>query len=173
MQTLGESALYLSWVLISTAGLFSIWIALPGGWLTLALAVGYDALFGFDRIGWVALGVFTGLLAVGELIESLLGTIYVAKKGATRYGMAGAFLGGFLGAIAGSSLLPVVGTVLGGFVGSFAGAVLMEYWRDSKVEPSFRIGLHATIGRFLAMAVKFALAMSGFLWCAGRAWPGN
>lgn len=173
MSVVLESVLYGLWLLLSATSLFVIWIALPGGWITLAVALGYDAMFGFDRIGWIALAVFAGLLALGEVIESVLGTIYVAKKGATRWGMAGAFLGGLIGAIAGSSALPVVGTVVGGFLGAFAGAVAMEYWRDSQLQPSLRIGLHATVGRFLAMAVKFALALSAFLWCAIRAWPGE
>jgi len=168
-----ESLLYGLWTLISATSLFVIWIALPGGWITLALAVGYDAMFGFERIGWTALLVFAGLMTLAEIIESILGTIYVAKKGATRWGMVGAFSGGLVGAFVGSSALPVIGTVLGGFAGAFAGAVGMEYWRDSQLQPSLRIGLHATIGRFLAMAVKFALALSGFLWCAIRAWPSN
>ena len=83
--------------------------------------------------------------------------------------MIGAFVGGILGAIAGSAALPLVGTILGGIAGAFAGAVGGEYWRDKDLEPSLRIGFHATVGKILALSAKFALALGGsilVLWLA-------
>jgi uncharacterized protein YqgC (DUF456 family) len=166
-----EWLLYALWLLLACGALFAILIALPGGWIALALTLGYDLIFGIERIGWLYLGIFAALLALGEILESLLGTVYVARKGATVPGMIGAFAGGIAGAILGSSLLPVVGTVLGGFAGAFAGAVGGEYWKQRQLEPSLQIGLHATIGRLLSTLIKLGLALSGLLLCAVRAWP--
>jgi len=168
----GEWTGYVFWLLLAAASCATILISLPGGWVALGLAVVYDLFYGFQAIGWPHLLVFAGLMVVAEAIEAVLGTIYVAKKGATRYGMVGGFVGGILGAIAGSSAMPLVGTVLGGFVGAFGGAVLGEYLREQRMEPSLRIGMHATVGRILAVTVKFALAAMGATWVAVQGVPG-
>lgn len=149
------------WLVLLFTACFTILIGLPGGWIALGLAVVYDLFFGFSQIGWTWLAVFAGLLVVGEIIESLLGMVYVAKKGATRYGIIGGFAGGLIGAAMGSGVVPIMGTLLGSFAGAFAGAVAGEYLRDQQLEPSLRIGLHSTVGRILATTVKFALSVTG------------
>lgn len=101
-----------------------------------------------------------GLIGLSP-IESFLGMVYVAKKGATRYGIIGGFVGGIVGAIGGSGVVPILGTLLGTFVGAFVGAVASEYLREQQLEPSLRIGMHSTSGRLLATTVKFALAFTG------------
>ena len=70
-------------------------------------------------------------------------------------------LGGIVGAVLGSGALPVVGTLVGGLAGAFGGAVLGEYLRDQQLEPSLRIGVHATVGKLLATTVKFGLSVAG------------
>ena len=154
------------WTVLLAAGCLTVLFSFPGGWLALALAIGYDALHGFTAVGWGNLVVFAVLLAVGEGVEALLGSVYVAKKGATRWGVIGGFAGGILGAAFGTPLLPIVGTLLGGFAGAFVGAVAGEWLRDRRLEPSLRVGLHATVGRFLAVSVKGLLATVGAAVCA-------
>ena len=149
------------WIALLLAANFAILISFPGGWVALGLAVLFDLFTGFSAIGFWTLGIFAALLVVGEVIESLLGLVYVSKKGATRWGMIGGFLGGFGGAIAGSGAVPVVGTLVGGLLGAFGGAVAGEYLRDQQLEPSLRIGVHATIGKLLATTVKFGLSVAG------------
>ena len=147
-------------LLLLTAN-FVILVSLPGGWIALGLAVAFDAITGFTAVGWITLAIFAGLLVVGEVMESLLGLVYVAKKGATRWGMTGGFVGGLFGAIAGSGAVPVAGTLIGGLLGAFGGAVGGEYLRDQQLEPSLRIGVHATVGKLLATTVKFGLSVAG------------
>ena len=159
------------WLLLSAASVSTILVSLPGGWIALGLAVLFDLFHGFGAIGWPGLIGFAALLGVGEAVEAGLGTLYVAKKGATRYGMLGGFVGGFVGAILGSGVVPVFGTVIGGFAGAFGGAVLGEYWRDRQLEPSLRIGVHATIGKLLSVFVKFGLAVAGLAWVCVLAVP--
>lgn len=149
------------WAVAIGAGCLAVLLALPGGWVALALAVLYDAIHGFEAIGFARLIVFAVLLGIGEAAEAFLGSVYVAAKGATRWGVIGAFLGGIVGAIAGSAVVPVLGTFAGGFVGAFAGAVAGEYLRDRRLEPSLQVGLHATVGRFVAVTVKGMLATAG------------
>ena len=83
----------------------------------------------------------------------------MAKKGATRWGVIGAFAGGLLGAALGNGIVPVVGAVLGSFVGAFAGAVGGEYLARERLEPSLRVGGHAFLGRLLAILVKHLLGL--------------
>jgi hypothetical protein len=149
------------WILLLLTANFVILVSLPGGWIALGLAVAFDAITGFTAVGWITLAIFAGLLVVGEVMESLLGLVYVAKKGATRWGMTGGFVGGLFGAIAGSGAVPVAGTLIGGLLGAFGGAVGGEYLRDQQLEPSLRIGVHATVGKLLATTVKFGLSVAG------------
>jgi uncharacterized protein len=168
--TVGDGTLLVMLGLVLLASVGSILISLPGGWIALGVALLYDLAYGFDRIGATWLGVFAGLLVLGELLESLLGTLYVAKKGSSRYGMIGGFVGGIVGAIVGSSALPIVGTILGSIAGAFAGAVAGEYYRNEQLEPSLRVGWHATVGRVLATTAKFALSLTGIGLVLRAAW---
>jgi uncharacterized protein len=157
-----------AWTLALAAACLVVLLSLPGGWIALGLAVLWDAFHAFHAIGWVRLAIFAGLLLVGEAVEAALGSLYVARMGATRWGIVGTFLGGIAGAAVGSAMLPLVGTFAGAFVGAFAGAVGGEYLRDRRLEPSLRVGFHATVGRFLALFAKGLLAAGG---AALAAWP--
>jgi hypothetical protein len=159
--SVGEWSGVVVWTIAMLVACFATLLSLPGGWVALGLAILYDALHGFGVIGWPRLVIFAALLGVGELIEALLGSVYVAKKGASRWGVVGAFVGGIVGAILGTPVFPIAGTIAGGFLGAFAGAVLGEYLRDRRLEPSLRIGVHATIGKLLAVTAKGALAAAG------------
>jgi uncharacterized protein YqgC (DUF456 family) len=118
---------------------------------------------------WTGMSLWIMLLLVANfvILVSLpggwiaLGLVYVAKKGATRWGVVGGFVGGIAGAVLGSGAVPVLGTLLGGLAGAFGGAVLGEYLRDQQLEPSLRIGVHATVGKLLATTVKFGLSVAG------------
>jgi uncharacterized protein YqgC (DUF456 family) len=149
------------WALAVVVSGLTILVSLPGGWVALALVVGWDALHGFEAVGWPRLVLFAALLGLGELVEALLGTLYVAKKGATRWGVVGTFVGGIAGAIVGSGIVPVVGTLIGTFAGAYAGAVAGELIAAKKLEPSLQVGMHATAGRLLAVGTKGLLAGIG------------
>jgi len=169
--TIGLWSGYGLWFVLMVAASFLIFLGLPGGWIALGLAVLYDLLWGFTAVGWIGLGIFAALLTVGEVVESLLGTVYVARKGATFAGAVGAFVGAFVGAILGSNVLPVVGTILGSLAGAFVGAVAGEYHRNRQLHPSMRMGWHALVGRVVAGGIKIGLALVGALLVAVMAWP--
>ena len=73
------------WAVGLGACCLAVLLSLPGGWIALALAVGFDALHGFGAIGPARLIVFAVLLAVGEAAEAFLGSVYVAARGATAW----------------------------------------------------------------------------------------
>ena len=159
LRTAGEWGWYLLWsLLLITASLF-VYLGLGGNFIVLALALIHGLVTGFHPITWQLLLVLLGIALLGEGIEFLLGTFYIAKKGATRAGVVLAFVGGLVGAAFGNSLLPVAGAVLGSFVGGFGGAVVGEYINQQRLEPSLRVGGHAFIGRLLAILIKHILGL--------------
>jgi len=136
-----------------------IFAGLPGSWIALGAIVIYAAATRFSAIGWQMLLVMGGIAVVGEIVESFLGVVYVARKGATKWGVLGAFLGGLAGAVLGTAIIPLAGSILFGFVGAFAGAVASEYLYYRSLDRALRTGFFAFIGKLLAMLVKFALAL--------------
>ena len=141
-------------LLVSGAALLLNALALPGNWLLLLLAIGYALLTHMQAIGWGTLGLMAGLAVVGEVLESVVGVVYTAKRGATRRGAIGAFVGGLLGAIAAAGIAPPLGALLGAFAGTFAGAFLLEYAGDRRHHDALRAGRAAFVGRALASAAK-------------------
>ena len=101
-----------------------------------------------------------GIGVAGEIVESLLGVVYVARKGATKWGALGAFAGGIAGAVLGTMVVPVLGSVVFAFVGAFGGAVLLEYAHYRSLDRALRTGFFAFVGKLLAMIVKFALGLA-------------
>jgi uncharacterized protein YqgC (DUF456 family) len=171
LSDLGQWSWYVVWaLLLITASLF-VYLGLGGNFIILGLAVVHALVTGFDPLDWRLLAVLGGLAVAGEIIEFVVGTFYVARRGASRTGVAAAFAGGLAGALLGNGLLPVVGAVLGSFVGAFGGAVLGEYWRRQRLEPSLRVGGHAFAGRLLAILIKHALGLVMVLLILRRTLP--
>lgn len=137
----------------------TIFFGVPGGWVALAAMVIYDAVTGFSSVGILLLVVMLAIGVLGEIVESFLGLVYVAQKGATRWGVLGAFVGGIAGAIGGSFVFPFVGSVVLGLFGAFAGAVLFEYLYYRSMDHALKTGFFAFIGKLAAMLVKFALGL--------------
>jgi len=162
MELLGEIGQwsgFVLWALLLIVASLFVYLGLGGSFIVLGLAVIWAVVTGFATVTWQWVLVLLGLALLGELLEFLIGTFYVAQKGATKPGVVLAFVGGLLGTFVGNSLLPVVGAVLGSFVGAFGGAVLGEYQRYQKLEPSLRVGGYAFLGRVLAMVIKHIIAL--------------
>ena len=176
LDTLGGIGVWIAfaiWVtLLLCASLMTI-LGLSGNFIIVALGLAHALITGFDPITWQLLLLLLGLAILGEVVESVMGIYYVARKGATRYGVLGAFLGGLAGAAVGSGVVPVIGTVVGSFIGAFAGAVAGEYLREQKSEESMRVGWHAFAGKMLASGFKFALALAMIVMLVLRVWPGG
>ncbi len=159
LADIGQWSWYVVWSLLLIVASLFVYLGLGGNFIILGLALVHALVTGFDPIGWQLLLVLAGIALVGEGIEFVVGTFWVARKGATRYGVIGAFAGGLLGAAVGNGVVPVVGAVLGSFVGAFGGAVGGEYLARERLEPSLRVGGHAFLGRLLAILVKHLLGL--------------
>lgn len=135
-------------------------IQLPGNWLILLAAVGYDGYHHWQRFGvkWlVALGV---LAALGETVELISSAIATKRAGASRRAGIGALVGGFAGMVLCSIPIPILGTILGGMIGCFIGALMAELTLHDDLTKGARVGLFATIGRLLGLMAKLAATMA-------------
>ncbi len=155
MHAIGHAALYAALLLVNLL----IFVGLPGSWIALAGILIYGAATRFASVGWRMLLLMAAIAVVGEIVEALLGVVYVARKGATRWGVFGAFAGGIAGAIVGTAILPVVGSFVFAFAGAFGGAVLLEYAKYRSLDRALQTGFFAFIGKLLASLVKFALGL--------------
>jgi uncharacterized protein YqgC (DUF456 family) len=145
-------------------GLVAIPLGLGGTFIILGLAVLYDLSQDFTAIGVPWLIVFLVLAILGEVIESVLGSVVAQKFGARKWGMLGAFVGGIAGGIYGTPIMPVVGTLIGSILGAFAGAFVLEFIARSRQTDAagggLRAGYGAFIGRLSAGAIKFAIGVA-------------
>ena len=162
---------YVVWGFLLLTSSLLVYLGLGGNFVILGLAFLHALVTGFDPVGWRLLLILLALALAAEGLEFLLGTFYVARKGASRFGVIGAFTGGLLGALLGTSLLPVIGSILGSFVGAFAGAILGEYANQRRLEPSLRIGTHAFVGKLVAILVKHAFGLAMIVLILRATWP--
>jgi hypothetical protein len=172
LAEIGAWTWYVIWAAVLLCTSLLVYVGLSGNFVLVALALIYALVTGFHPIGWHLLILLLGIAVVGEILESLIGVLYVAKKGASKKGVGGAFVGGLVGAALGAPLVPIVGAVLGSFVGAFLGAILGEYWHQRRMESSLRIGGHAFLGKLAAILVKHALGLVIVGLILRATWPG-
>ncbi len=142
-------------------------IGLPGNWILAGLALLLTVIPSPIALTWTAFFWIIGLVIVGEIIESLLGMVLVAKKGGSKWGVLGSFLGGLIGVVLGGPIVPPLGSLGLGFVGAFAGAVVGEYMNERTSQEALRIGWWSFIGRALAIMGK-VIAGVGILYIIVR-----
>jgi len=159
LQQIGQWSWFFLWSLLLVVASLFVYLGLGGNFIIIALALIHALVTGFDPLTWQFLLILLAMALLGEAIEFVVGTFYVAKQGASRAGVIGAFAGGLLMASIGNQIVPIVGAVLGSFLGAFTGAVAGEYWRENNLEPSLRIGAHAFVGRMAAILIKHFIAI--------------
>ncbi|MFH1755922.1 MAG: DUF456 family protein [Candidatus Latescibacterota bacterium] len=150
--------------------LLSNTVGLPGNWILIGAALIVGFVTHFTAITWGYFFLCLGLALLGELIESLLGTVVVAKKGGSRWGIVGSFLGGLIGVIGGSAVVPPLGSVVFGFAGAFAGAVLGELVHYGDMDSALRIGGWAFLGRVMAIMGKMSTGCVIFWILVSQTW---
>ena len=155
------SLLLLGAVLV--ASLLIIPLGLPGTWLMLGAALGYNALTGTEAVGVPTLVGATLLAVLAEVAEFMLGGRFARRYGGSRRAGWGAIIGGIVGAFVGVPV-PVVGPLIGAFAGSFAGALLFEYTVARDPQSSARVATGALLGRVAAVALKAAVGCVLIAW---------
>ncbi len=146
-------------MLVMLAGLILAALQLPGTWLILAAAVGYDGYYAWQRVGWVWLLVVAAIAASAELLDSIAAVVAARRAGASRRAAIGALIGGFAGMLLLSLPVPFLGTIIGGLLGCFLGGLLAEWTVREDLAAGARVGLFATIGRLAGLLLKLAAAL--------------
>ncbi len=146
-------------ILIAVIGLVLAAFQLPGTWLILVAAAGYDWYYDFGRIGWIWLAILVAIAVAAEIFDGLAGALMAKRAGASRQAMFGALLGGFIGMIALTIPIPIIGTILGGIVGCFVGAVVGELSVREGYAAGAKVGISAVVGRILGLVAKTGAAV--------------
>ncbi len=133
-------------------------LGLPGTWIMLAAALGYNALPGAGIATPWLIGA-AALAVVAEVLEFTVAARYTTRYGGSRRAGWGAILGGFAGAIVGVPV-PIVGSVIGAFAGAFVGAYVAELTRRSQHAAATRVATGALLGRAAAAAIKTAFGLA-------------
>jgi uncharacterized protein YqgC (DUF456 family) len=109
-------------------------------------------------VSWTVLGAATGLAALGQVLEFVLGAAGSRRAGGSKRAAALAILGSLVGGIAGTALpVPLVATLIGACVGVFAGSLIGGVWAGRRLFPSFEAGCGATVGRFWGTVSELAI----------------
>lgn len=151
--------LILFWA-VMIAGIAVILFGIPGTFIIAGNALVYGWLTDFVEITWKFLGFLLLISILAEIVEFFLGAAAASKFGASRTGMFGAIIGGFLGAVWATPILPLLGTLLGALIGAFVGASLFEYVSSKDVQRSVRAGFGAFLGSIGGKLTKIAVAVA-------------
>jgi uncharacterized protein YqgC (DUF456 family) len=108
-------------------------------------------------VGWASVIALVVLAIGAEIVEFMAGAAGSSAAGGRKRGMIGAIVGGLVGAVFFTGLvpIPIVGTIIGVCLGTFAGAAIMEYYGKGTAH-SFRVGVGAAKGRFWGIIGKSA-----------------
>lgn len=156
-------------VLIGGVCLVLVLLSLPGTWamLATALVIQLISVWLLDGPGrlqfeWTVLGIALILALIGEIIEFFSGVIGAKYGGGTRRGMVGAIVGGVVGFVAVTPMLPflpIIGSLIGAVIGTFFGAMAGEMsGPEGQLGRSVRPAIGATFGRLLGSVGKAAVA---------------
>ncbi len=147
----------LFWI-IMVGSVLVIPVGVPGTFIIVANALVFAWLTGFAELTWGTVGLLLLVALVVEAFEFFIGAAAAGKYGGSRRAMAGAVLGGFVGAIWATPILPLVGTLVGAFAGAFAGAAVFEYSSSKDLDKSLRVGFGAFLGAIGGKLTKVAAA---------------
>ncbi len=134
--------------------------SLPGNWVMLVAVAVYGVLTRWEHFGLWWMVVLLVLALIAEGVEFLAAGAGAKQAGGTLYGAAGALVGGTVGAILLTGLIPVpiVGTLAGILIGTFGGAMLAEIIGGKELGQSAWVGYGAAKGRVLGTLSKLVFA---------------
>ncbi|MCP4092038.1 MAG: DUF456 domain-containing protein [Planctomycetes bacterium] len=143
-------------LLFAGLGALLIPFGLPGTWMIAAVGLLGPTM----GLGWVPFFVLVAAAGVGEILELLSATKVTKKAGAGKAGMWGCLIGGIVGAVVGTPLIPIpiIGTLLGSAFGALAGAIFFEMLFASKeTHELMDIGVGAFLGVLLGKILKMTI----------------
>lgn len=165
---------YITLILTLIAGMLLTVLTLPGLWLMAGMLGLFGWVTGWDRlVGWPSVVLMVALAFIGEIIEFVAGSAGAKKAGGGFWGGIGALLGGIIGAIFLTGLIPipVLGTIIGLCLGCFLGALGTELLMGKELKQSLLIGAGAAKGRFYAILIKTSIGVVMVLIALWAAFP--
>jgi uncharacterized protein YqgC (DUF456 family) len=157
-QMLQDGGVWLVTAMLLAAGLAGCVIpALPGHLIIFVAAIGYRLMVGQGAgIGWWGFGILFALMAVSQVFEIMSGSLGAKWFGGTRWGAAGALVGGIVGLF----FLPF-GLLIGPLAGAFGFEMLFakKNTRDSTVS-----GVGSVVGTLAGMGFKIAVGVLMVAW---------
>ena len=150
---------YILLFVILLIGMVLAVMTLPGLWLMLAAAAGYAWLTHWHYIGWKTLLALLVIAGLGEAVELAFSASGAKQSGGTRRGAWGALIGGVLGGLFLTALvpIPIIGTLIGVCLGTFLGAMIGELSGGREAMDSAFVGVGAAKGRLMGTLAKVAL----------------
>ena len=164
---------YLILAVMMFVGLFLNIVGLPGLWLMVAAHAVYALATGWNvYVGWPSLIALLALGVAAEVVEFVAGAAGSKAAGGRRRGMIGAIVGGLVGAVFFTGLvpIPIVGTIIGVCIGTFLGAAIAEYSGKGAAH-SMRVGIGAAKGRFWGIVSKSAFGFAMLIVSLAAALP--
>ena len=149
-------------------GFLMIPFGLPGLWIMVGAALGYQLLVP-GTIGTTTVAGTAGLALVAEILEFTLAGRYARKYGGSRRAGWGAIIGSIVGAIVGVPI-PILGSIVGGFIGAFIGAFVAERSLGAPMAGASRVATGALLGRAVAAAMKTGIGVVIAIWILVAAW---
>lgn len=146
-------------VLVLLTGLVVIPFGIPGTFLIVLDSFIYGWATGFQSVSLEFVGILLAISLAVEAVEFFLGALTAKKYGSSRWGMWGAILGGFFGALWLTPLTPPFGTFLGAFAGAFGGAFLFEFLSQKDVHRALKAGWGAFLGALGGKVLKIVTAL--------------
>lgn len=138
--------------------LFSLVLGLPGTFAIVGAALLYAWATGFAALHWSTIGWLLLLAIIGEGAELLAAGGAVAGTRPSWRVTLSALAGALVGGIVGAPFLFGIGSLLGALAGAFAGAALAVKLEGASLRDSVATGFAALKGRLLGFVVKAAIA---------------
>ena len=113
---------------------------------------------GIEMTGWPP--VYKRIREFGDVFDQWqcdVGSLVLGKR---ANGEHAATVGGVLGALAGTALLPVIGSLVGAFAGAFAASYGAEYFVTGNRQQPGKVARSVFFAQVAAMVVKTAVAIA-------------
>ncbi len=156
--------------LLCLAGLTLSGLSISGTWLVTAAAALLAWGNGSGFPGWGTPIVFAVIAALVEGIEAAAGWFGVTNRGGSRRAGVAAMVGGLLGAIAGTAIVPMVGSLFGMLAGGFLLAYFVEKRRLGHSEAALHIAKGALAARLVVLLIKVTVTLGMIVFLAVGAW---
>ena len=159
---LGVTGVWITTVCLILVGLAGCLIpVIPGHLMILLAAVFHWAAFKFwvkgeSGIEWWTFTVLAVLLAASQIFEWVSGAAGAKWFGGTKWGAAGAFVGG----IAGIFFMPF-GLILGPLVGAYA---FESIFAKQETRPAVVSGVGSAVGTIVSLIVKIIVGVAMSVW---------